>query len=77
MKFGVLSGVNRARQKVIEVKVRKQLCTDEKEDPKSVFSFHFLPKAILIIRLREKKRIVWCCKHLVGMVKFLNQLTSI
>ena len=58
MKFGVSSGVNRGRQKVIEVKVRKRLFTDEKEDPKSVFSFHFLPKAILIIRLREKKKVV-------------------
>lgn len=59
MKFGVLSGVNCARQKVIEVKVRKRLCTDEKKDPKAYFlSFHFLPKAILIIRLREKKKVV-------------------
>ena len=58
MKFGVLSGVNRARQKVIEVKVRKRLCTDEKKDPKAYFFFHFLPKAILIIRLRQKKKVV-------------------
>ena len=59
MKFGVLSGVNCARQKVIEVKVRKRLCTDEKKKrSKSVFSFHFLPKAILIIRLGEKNKVV-------------------
>ena len=58
MKFAVLSGVNCARQKVIEIKVKKRLYTDEKEDLKSVFSFHFLPKAVLIIRLREKKKVV-------------------
>ena len=57
MKFAVLSGVNCAWQKVIEIKVKKRLYTDVKEDLKSVFSFHFLPKAILIIRLREKKKV--------------------
>ena len=44
MKFAVLSGVNRARQKVIEVKVRKRLFTDEKKIQKRIF-FSFFPQS--------------------------------
>ena len=56
MKFGVLSGVNRARQKVIEVKVRKRLCTDEKEDLKAYFVFIFSPKQYSLYTSEKRKK---------------------
>ena len=56
MKFGVLSGVNCARQKVIEVKVRKYLCTDEKKDPKTYFLFIFSPKQYSLYALDKRKK---------------------
>ena len=45
MKFGVLSGVNCARKKVIEVKVRKRLCTDEKKKIQKRIFFSFFPQS--------------------------------
>ena len=58
MKFRVLSGVNCARQKVIEVnvKVRKRLYTDEKKDPKAYFLFIFSPKQYSLYALEKRKK---------------------
>ena len=57
MKFAVLSGVNCAWQKVIEVKVKKRLYTDEKKkDPKAYFLFIFSPKQYSLYALEKRKK---------------------